>query len=74
MTVVKAVHPHPVPIKPKRTLPKVQAHIEKETQNPESPPANSDPSYTMDDWQKEVAENVTPGQPIPDWLSAKAPQ
>ena len=30
-------------------------------------------TYTQADWEKEVAEHVPPGRPIPDWLAAKAP-
>ena len=65
--------------KPKRKLPKV---AEIETAAEPEPISNPEPkplpqpktkAYTHEDWQKEVAKHVPPGQPIPDWLSAKAP-
>jgi hypothetical protein len=41
---------------------------------PESPPEQSDDNLSEKEWQKEVQKHCQPGEPIPDWLAAKAPR
>jgi hypothetical protein len=66
-----------VVVKPK--LPKVSEQPEIKRMPPISAPGAHEPkpepkqTYTQADWEKEVAEHVPPGRPIPDWLAAKAP-
>lgn len=78
MAKAHAAHKPPVRRQKRPSVRHIDVSVNKEPPPPPKPKpaAKAEPkskAYTHEDWQKEVAKHVSPGQPIPDWLAQKAP-